>query len=99
MNELKDFQKLKEYFDLFDVAVKENNIHSIKNCFKLIESTENSFIKGYHDRKKEGVYYTNKKISKFIFSEALILFLNKKLENNNNGQNNSITINHTKKES
>ena len=82
MNELKDFQKLKEYFDLFDVAVKEKNVHSIINCSKLIESTENSFIESYHARKKEGVYYTNKKISKFIFSEALILFLNKKLENN-----------------
>lgn len=82
MNELKDFQNLEKYFNFFDVAIKNNNSCEIKNCFKLIESTENSFLKSYHEIKKEGVYYTNKQISNFIFSEALILFLNKKLGEN-----------------
>ncbi|MFX0186296.1 MAG: class I SAM-dependent DNA methyltransferase [Candidatus Hodarchaeota archaeon] len=82
MNKLKDFQNLEKLFDFFDVAIQNNNSCEIKNCFKLIELSENSFLKSYHEIKKEGVYYTNKQISNFIFSEALILFLNKKLGEN-----------------
>ena len=59
MSELKDLQNLKKDFDLFDLAIKNNNIDEIKSCIKLIKLYEDSFLKSYRKKKREGVYYTN----------------------------------------
>ncbi len=75
-------EDLKKTFKKFEEAIKANNHHEIASSLKFIDSTEVSFLKNYHKRKKEGVYYTNDIISKFIITEALILFLNSKLGDN-----------------
>jgi hypothetical protein len=80
MNAIKDFQKIKEYFDVFEEAIKNNDNQLLINCFSIQKSAEESFLRNYYARKKEGVYYTNEDIVKFMISEVLILFLNKKLK-------------------
>ena len=79
MNEIDNFQEFNKFFDLFDKAIKFNNIQEIRNHLQMINSIEEFFLKNYFKRKKEGVYYTNEAISKFICSEALIFYLKNKL--------------------
>ena len=80
MNAIKELNKITEYFNTFEEAIKNNDNHKLTNCFNQLKSTEYSFLKNYYKRKNEGVYFTNEEISKFMFSEVLILYLNKKLK-------------------
>ena len=80
MNSIKEFNKITEYFNIFEEAIKNNDNRKVINCFNQLKSTEDSFLKNYYTRKNEGVYYTNEEISKFMFTEVLILYLNKNLK-------------------
>ncbi|MFX1303528.1 MAG: class I SAM-dependent DNA methyltransferase [Promethearchaeota archaeon] len=71
--------KFKTYIDLFDRAVESKNYQLLKKLLKLIQENESLFLEGYNKRKKEGVYYTNEEISKFIISKSIIEIINKKL--------------------
>ena len=71
-------QKLKDLIQ----RIKSGNFQQLQSFFVVIDELEESFLTNYHKRKKEGVYYTAKKISKFIVIEALLLLINKKLKNN-----------------
>ncbi|MFX1353879.1 MAG: Eco57I restriction-modification methylase domain-containing protein [Promethearchaeota archaeon] len=58
-------------FDMFS-KLKEN--------LNLINEIEKLFEISYSNRKKEGVFYTQKEISNFIYSQALISLLNSVLQ-------------------
>ncbi|MFX1257110.1 MAG: class I SAM-dependent DNA methyltransferase [Promethearchaeota archaeon] len=81
MNEQEQFQKYEKDFNLFNNAIKMKDSKAIKELLKSIKHNEELFLKSYHKRKKEGVYYTDESISTFIVSEALILYLDERLNN------------------
>jgi hypothetical protein len=78
-----NFDKFTEFIGLFDKSLNTNNFKRVHKLFPLIERFEENFLNGYHKRKKEGAFYTKKKISEFIVSETLICLINKKLKENN----------------
>ena len=69
--------KFKKYIDLFDRAVESENHQLLKKLLNLIKENESIFLDSYNKRKKEGVYYTNEEISKFIISKVIIELINK----------------------
>ena len=71
----------KEFFTLFDKATELNNIVEMKKLIKQIKENEYLFLEGYQKKKKEGAYYTNKDISKFIIQECLIAKINQAVNN------------------
>ena len=73
----------KDFIELFNEAIKSNDSQLISNLSSSIEKYEEIFLNNYYRRKKEGVYYTEKKISDFIVIEALLLCLNRNFENEN----------------
>jgi len=68
-------QKLKNLIQ----KIISGNFQQLKSVFSLIDILEENFLSNYHKRKKEGVYYTDEEISRFIVNEALLLLINKKL--------------------
>ncbi len=79
MKEIEDFREFNEFFKSFEKNIITNNLQTISNSLKSIDPKEELILKSYHKRKKEGVYYTDEKITDSIFSEALLLFLKKKI--------------------
>ena len=80
MSKLEEYQIIDNLFNEFNQAIDLNDYGQIRNILKLIQSAEVHFLNTYHRRKKEGVYYTDSEISKFMFYEILLLFLNKHLK-------------------
>ncbi|MFX0003569.1 MAG: Eco57I restriction-modification methylase domain-containing protein [Candidatus Hodarchaeota archaeon] len=79
MEKPKNFEKFKNLIGLFDKSINNKDFQEIQSLFPLIDSFEDYFLSGYHKRKKEGTFYTDKKISDFIVIETLICLINKKL--------------------
>ncbi|MHA1255429.1 MAG: Eco57I restriction-modification methylase domain-containing protein [Promethearchaeota archaeon] len=73
--------KITNVFKSIEKAIAAKDTIKIKKYLKSIDSIEESFLDGYPERKKHGVYYTNQEISEFIINEAILLFLNKKILN------------------
>ena len=84
MKDIEDFQENLQLFKLFEDSLEKKEFDKARECLKLIQTAEESFLQSYTKRKSEGIYYTNNEVSKFIVSQALILFLNKKLEEEKN---------------
>ncbi len=78
----KDFKKFKEFIGLFDNSIRANDFQQLNKLFPSIDEYEEQFLSGYHKRKKEGTFYTNKQISDFIVSEMLLCLINKKFNIN-----------------
>ncbi|MFX1567885.1 MAG: Eco57I restriction-modification methylase domain-containing protein [Promethearchaeota archaeon] len=79
--DLKDF---KEFIGVFDKSIESQDFQQLIKLVPLVDEYEENFLNGYFNRKKEGVFYTNKEISDFIVSEALINLINNKLKKYNN---------------
>lgn len=73
--------KINNVFKSIEKAIAGKDTIKINNYLKSIDLIEESFLDGYPERKKHGVYYTNLEVSEFIIKEAILLFLNKKLSN------------------
>ncbi len=82
MKNLEASYKIDELYSLFLKAVDNTDNQIINNCLKSIELTEKLFLNNYDNRKKEGVFYTNYEVAKFITLEAILLYLKKKLKIN-----------------
>ncbi len=91
MEKQKNFEKFKKFIELFDNYIKTKDFKEIHKFFPLIDSFEDNFLSGYHKRKIEGTFYTNRIISDFIVTETLLCLINKKLNENN--QNSKIIQN------
>ena len=90
MSKLEEYQIIDNLFNEFNQAIDLNDYGQIRNILKLIQSAEVHFLNTYHRRKKEGVYYTDSEISKFMFYEILLLLLNKHLKFSSLNNNQSI---------
>ncbi|MHA1914843.1 MAG: Eco57I restriction-modification methylase domain-containing protein [Promethearchaeota archaeon] len=69
--------QFKQLIDDMDKIISTKNFQQIQKSLASIEDFEDIFLENYNRRKKEGVYYTDSHISRFISSEALIFFINK----------------------
>jgi len=78
----KNFEKFKKFIGLSDKFIINKDFQEIQRLFPLIDSFEEYFLSGYHKRKKEGAFYTNKTLSDFIVIETLLCVINKKLNEN-----------------
>jgi hypothetical protein len=62
--------------------IKSGNSQQLESIFPIIHKIEENFLSNYQKRKKEGVYYTDEEVSRYIVNEALLLLINKKLRFN-----------------
>ena len=79
MNESTDFNEIKGFYLLFEKVIKTNDIPNILKILANLPSLEESFLKNYQKRKKEGVYYTTDKLSYFIVLEVIFLLLKSRI--------------------
>ncbi|MFX1313384.1 MAG: Eco57I restriction-modification methylase domain-containing protein [Promethearchaeota archaeon] len=86
----KQFEQFKKYINFFDHIIKSKQKSRLKEFLKLIKDSESIFLESYNKRKKEGVYYTDEEVSRFIIKKAIIELINKKL---NKTKNHEILIN------
>jgi len=75
----KQFDQFKKYINIFDCIIKSKDSYRFKELLKLIKDNESLFLESYNKRKKEGVYYTNEKISRFIIKKTIVELINKNL--------------------
>ncbi|MFX1379746.1 MAG: Eco57I restriction-modification methylase domain-containing protein [Promethearchaeota archaeon] len=86
MEKQKNFKKFEEFIKQFDIIVNNNYFHVLHKLFPKIDTFEEKFLNGYHKRKSDGTFYTNKTISDFIVIQTLVCIINKRLnENTKNG--------------
>ncbi|MFX1432984.1 MAG: class I SAM-dependent DNA methyltransferase, partial [Promethearchaeota archaeon] len=81
MSLLENTDKINELYNSVLNAIEFNNYDNLRENLILITDIERKFESNYNKKKKEGVFYTQKEISDFIFSEALISLLNNEFEN------------------
>ncbi len=75
--------------DLSVDSLYENLLNSIETgnhekttaCLSSIPNIESNFLRVYHNKKKEGAFYTRHSIADFIITQGLILFFDNYLEN------------------
>ncbi|MHA2197500.1 MAG: N-6 DNA methylase [Promethearchaeota archaeon] len=79
MEQEENLNQFKNFIEVIYAHIDNKDIKKLETLLPLIESYENIFLKLYHKRKKEGVYYTSEQISSFISNEVLILLINNKL--------------------
>ena len=79
MEQEENLNQLKKFIETFYTDIENKRFQKLHNLIQSIEPFEENFLKLYHKRKKEGVFYTDEYLTRFISHEALILFVNSKL--------------------
>jgi len=80
---MKDKEKNLSIDSLYEIivnSIETGNHEKTMAFFSSIPSIESNFLRVYHNRKKEGAFYTRDSIADFIVTQSLILFLNNYLE-------------------
>jgi len=67
-------------FETFLNSIETGNNEKTAACLSSIPSTESNFLREYHNRKKEGAFYTRDSITDFIVTLGLVLFFNNYLK-------------------
>ena len=80
MKSTKNCDNVKNLYDSLYNALKNDDKNGVEECLESIDFAEEEFLHGYKRKKKEGVYFTQRTFSDFIVSQALLLLINKKLE-------------------
>ncbi|MFX0027483.1 MAG: class I SAM-dependent DNA methyltransferase [Candidatus Hermodarchaeota archaeon] len=80
MNILENADKINKLYKSVLDAIQFNKYDNLRENLILINDIEKKFESNYYKKKKEGVFYTQKEISDFIFSQALISLLNNEFE-------------------
>ncbi|MFW9946609.1 MAG: Eco57I restriction-modification methylase domain-containing protein, partial [Candidatus Odinarchaeota archaeon] len=80
MNILENADKINQLYNSVLDAIQFNRYENLRENLILINDIEKKFESNYYKKKKEGVFYTQKEISDFIFSQALISLLNTEFE-------------------
>ncbi|MHA2429453.1 MAG: Eco57I restriction-modification methylase domain-containing protein [Promethearchaeota archaeon] len=78
---MENADKINELYNSVLDAIQFNNFINLRDNLILINDIEKKFESNYIKKKREGVFYTHKEISDFIFSQALISLLNNEFEN------------------
>ena len=79
MTDLEDIRKNVQLLKSFELSLEKKDFSKARECLKLVDTTEESFLNTYNRRKNEGVNYTSEEISRFMISQALTLYLSNKL--------------------
>jgi len=61
-------------------SIETGNHEKTAACLSSIPSIESNFLRGYHNKKKEGAFYTQNSIADFIITQGLILVLDNSLK-------------------
>jgi type I restriction-modification system DNA methylase subunit len=61
-------------------SIETGNHEKTTACLSSIPSIESHFLRVYHNRKKEGAFYTRDSIANFIITQGLSLFFNNYLK-------------------
>jgi type I restriction-modification system DNA methylase subunit len=64
-------ERLDSFYRLFENALETKNTKELKDLAENVKVFEEFFVQNYVKRKKEGVYYTNEVIAKFIAKEVI----------------------------
>ena len=80
---MKDKEKKLSVESLYENVLKSietGNQEKITECLSSIPIIESNFLRVYHNRKKEGAFYTRNSIANFMITQGLILFFNSYLD-------------------
>ena len=80
---MKDKEKELSVDSLYETilnSIETGNHKKTTAYLSSISNIESNFLRVYHNRKKEGAFYTRDTIADFIVTQSLILFLNNYLE-------------------
>ena len=80
MNDKKNNLSVDSLFETFLNSIETGNNEKTAACLSSIPSTESNFLREYHNRKKEGAFYTRDSITDFIVTQGLVLFFNNYLK-------------------
>ena len=72
-----------ELYSKIEDKINQNQFTQLQNYLNQITEVEENFIRSYTKKKKEGGYYTAEILTEFIFSEALLIWINQKFNNPN----------------
>ena len=61
-------------------SIETGDHEKTTTCLSSIPNIESNFLRVYHNKKKEGAFYTRDSIADFIIAQGLILFFNNYLE-------------------
>ena len=67
-------------YENFLTSLKNGNHEKVTACLSSIPNIESNFLRVYHNRKKEGAFYTQDSIAQFIVTQGLILFFDNYLK-------------------
>jgi len=62
-------------------SIESGNHENTSMCLSSIPIVESNFLRIYHNRKKEGAFYTRDSIANFMITKGLILFFDNYLDN------------------
>jgi len=80
MNDKKNNLSVDSLFETFLNSIETGNNEKTAACLSSIPSIESNFLRAYHNRKKEGAFYTGDSITDFIVTQGLVLFFNNYLK-------------------
>ena len=69
-------------FKSIENFIETGNHTKISESLNKLNKIETDFLDDYSNKKKEGAYYTQKTVSNFIVTQAILLFLQTYLKNN-----------------
>ena len=78
MPETQEEMSFSEFYESVRFAINSDDMESLLELLGKIDSFEEKFLLNYSNRKDEGVYFTQKRISDFIISQTLIELLKNK---------------------
>ncbi len=80
MKDKKNNLSVDSLYDEILNAIATGNHEETKACLSSIPSIESNFLRVYHNRKREGAFYTRDSIANFIFTQGLILLFDNNLK-------------------
>ncbi len=80
MKEKKQNLSIDSLYETILNSFETGNHEKTKLCLSSIPSIESNFLREYHNRKKEGAFYTQDSITNFIITQGLILFFDNYLQ-------------------
>ena len=83
MEQGENLNHLKKFIETIFTNIENRNFQELQIINERIEPFERNFLKLYHRRKKEGVFYTDESLTNYISLEALLLLVNNKLNEEN----------------
>ena len=81
MNDKEIKISVESLYENFLKSIESGNHKKTTACLSSIPIVESNFLKIYHNRKKDGAFYTRDSIANFMITKGLILFFDNYLDN------------------